>query len=52
MKLALARAMVDDPPNIVLDEPANGLDVRAARPLRTLLKSFETRASVCSSLRI
>jgi sodium transport system ATP-binding protein len=37
MKLALARAMVNDPPNILLDEPANGLDVRSARALRSLL---------------
>ena len=38
MKLALARAMVNDPPNILLDEPANGLDVRSARALRSLLE--------------
>jgi sodium transport system ATP-binding protein len=38
MKLALARAMVNDPPNVLLDEPANGLDVRSARALRTLLE--------------
>jgi sodium transport system ATP-binding protein len=37
MKLALARAMVNDPPNILLDEPANGLDVPSARALRSLL---------------
>jgi sodium transport system ATP-binding protein len=37
MKLALARAMVNDPPNLLLDEPANGLDVRSARALRSLL---------------
>jgi sodium transport system ATP-binding protein len=38
MKLALARAMVNDPPNILLDEPANGLDVSSTRALRTLLQ--------------
>lgn len=38
MKLALARAMINDPRNIVLDEPANGLDVRAARALRRLIE--------------
>jgi len=38
MKLALARAMINDPPNILLDEPANGLDVPSARALRSLLK--------------
>jgi sodium transport system ATP-binding protein len=37
MKLALARAIVNDPPNIILDEPANGLDVASARALRALL---------------
>lgn len=40
MKLALARAVINDPPNILLDEPANGLDVASARALRTLLGRF------------
>ncbi|MFO1252306.1 MAG: ATP-binding cassette domain-containing protein [Inhella sp.] len=31
MKTALARALVHDPANIVLDEPTNGLDVLATR---------------------
>jgi sodium transport system ATP-binding protein len=38
MKTALARAMVHDPPNIVLDEPTNGLDVIATRALRDVLR--------------
>jgi sodium transport system ATP-binding protein len=38
MKLALARAMINDPPNILLDEPANGLDVNSARALRSLME--------------
>jgi len=39
MKTALARALVHDPANIVLDEPTNGLDVLATRSLReTLLR--------------
>ena len=40
MKLALARAIINDPPNIILDEPANGLDVASVRVLRTLLERF------------
>jgi sodium transport system ATP-binding protein len=36
MKTALARALVHDPANIVLDEPTNGLDVLATRALREL----------------
>jgi sodium transport system ATP-binding protein len=40
MKLALARAVINDPPNVILDEPANGLDVASARALRTLLERF------------
>jgi sodium transport system ATP-binding protein len=40
MKLALARAIINDPPNILLDEPANGLDVASARALRNLLERF------------
>lgn len=38
MKTALARALIHDPPNIVLDEPTNGLDVLATRSLRESLR--------------
>ena len=38
MKTALARALVHDPANIVLDEPTNGLDVLATRALRETLR--------------
>jgi sodium transport system ATP-binding protein len=40
MKTALARALVHDPPNIVLDEPTNGLDVIATRALRDSLRAL------------
>jgi sodium transport system ATP-binding protein len=36
-KIALARALVHDPQNIILDEPSNGLDVMATRSLRDLI---------------
>jgi sodium transport system ATP-binding protein len=42
MKTALARALVHDPPNIVLDEPTNGLDVLATRALRDSLRRLRT----------
>jgi len=42
MKTALARALVHDPPNIVLDEPTNGLDVIATRALRDALRWLRT----------
>jgi sodium transport system ATP-binding protein len=42
MKTALARALIHDPPNIVLDEPTNGLDVIATRALREALRFFST----------
>ena len=36
-KLALACSMVHDPPVLILDEPTNGLDPRAARDVKDLL---------------
>jgi sodium transport system ATP-binding protein len=47
MKTALARALVHDPPNIVLDEPTNGLDVVATRSLRDALRMLRDEAGKC-----
>jgi len=38
VKTALARAMVHEPRNVVLDEPGNGLDVMTLRGLRDTLR--------------
>jgi sodium transport system ATP-binding protein len=40
-KTAIARALVHDPRNIVLDEPANGLDVMTTRALRSFLRELK-----------
>jgi len=40
-KVALARALVHEPPNIILDEPSNGLDVMATRALRDLIRELK-----------
>ncbi|TDP72465.1 ATP-binding cassette domain-containing protein [Roseateles toxinivorans] len=42
MKTALARALVHDPANIILDEPTNGLDVLATRALRDTLRHLRS----------
>jgi sodium transport system ATP-binding protein len=38
IKVALARALVHKPANIILDEPGNGLDVMSTRALRGYIK--------------
>lgn len=39
-KVALARALVHEPQNVILDEPSNGLDVMATRSLRALIRNL------------
>src|SRR5688500_10476252 len=50
-KTAIARALVHDPRNIVLDEPTNGLDVMTTRSLRRFLQQLraERRCVLFSS---
>ncbi len=47
VKTALARALVHDPPNVVLDEPTNGLDVQAVRSLREALRRLRDETGKC-----
>jgi len=37
VKTAIARALVHDPGNVILDEPTNGLDVMATRAMRAFM---------------
>jgi len=39
-KVALARALVHAPRNVVLDEPTNGLDVMSTRAMRALIRGL------------
>lgn len=41
-KVALARAVVHDPKNILLDEPTNGLDVMSTRAVRDIIRAFRS----------
>lgn len=47
MKTALARALVHDPQNIILDEPTNGLDLLATRGLRDALRRLRDDEGKC-----
>ncbi len=51
MKTSLARALVHDPPNVLLDEPTNGLDVPSVRALRQVISNLRSdgRSVVFSS---
>ncbi|MDO5288073.1 MAG: ATP-binding cassette domain-containing protein [Pseudomonadota bacterium] len=42
-KTALARALVHEPANIILDEPTNGLDVMTTRSLRGFLRQLRAQ---------
>lgn len=50
-KVAMARALVHRPQNVILDEPTNGLDVMATRAVRDVIRalSHEGRCVVFSS---
>ena len=41
VKTAIARALVHDPRNVILDEPTNGLDVMATRGLRQFMRRLK-----------
>ncbi len=41
VKTAIARAMVHDPRNVLLDEPTNGLDVMATRAMRRFMRQLK-----------
>lgn len=38
LKVNIARSLIHNPPNVLLDEPTNGLDVMSTRTLRTLIR--------------
>ena len=42
-KTAIARALVHDPKNVILDEPTNGLDVMTTRGLRDFLRHLRAQ---------
>lgn len=51
VKTAIARALIHDPKNVILDEPTNGLDVMATRRMRQFMRDLrsEGRCVVFSS---
>ncbi|MBL0123401.1 MAG: ATP-binding cassette domain-containing protein [Betaproteobacteria bacterium] len=41
MKVAITRALIHEPDNVILDEPTNGLDVMSTRALRELIRRLK-----------
>jgi sodium transport system ATP-binding protein len=44
-RVALARALVHSPQNVILDEPSNGLDVMATRALREFVRMLKAQGT-------
>ena len=51
LKVAIARTLVHDPPNVLLDEPTAGLDVMTTRAMRDVIRRLreEGKCVVLSS---
>ena len=47
MKVALSRALIHSPQNLILDEPTNGLDVMSIRQLRSHLARLRDEEGQC-----
>ena len=43
IKVSLARALIHDPINVMLDEPSSGLDIMATRALREIIMDLKER---------
>ena len=43
LKVALARALIHSPRNVILDEPTSGLDIGATRALRELIRGLRNQ---------
>ena len=43
MKVCLARSLIHDPANVLLDEPTNGLDVMTTRTVREIISELKSR---------
>jgi ABC-2 type transport system ATP-binding protein len=51
-RVALAQALVNDPPVLVLDEPTSGLDPKQIFEIRSLIKSMEGERTIILSTHI
>lgn len=45
LKVALGRALIHEPSNLILDEPTNGLDVRSSRAVHDLIRERKAAGS-------